>query len=89
MDPSERNSRRMDVPPGVPSFLPQPGVSYVNSQSEAERNRARRCRRSLANTSASSKSREPALAPPPVHLLALPRFCSGAALSPRQGGTLS
>ena len=33
---SERNSRRMDVPPGVPSFLPQPGVSYVNSQSEAE-----------------------------------------------------
>ncbi|HXQ50601.1 MAG TPA: extracellular solute-binding protein [Stellaceae bacterium] len=33
---SRRDSRRLDVQPGAPEFLPQPGVSYVNSQSEAQ-----------------------------------------------------
>jgi iron(III) transport system substrate-binding protein len=33
---SERNSRRLDVPPGAPEFVPQPGVTYVDTQTEAE-----------------------------------------------------
>jgi iron(III) transport system substrate-binding protein len=33
---SRRNSRRLDVPAGVPAFLPKPGVHYVDTQSEAE-----------------------------------------------------
>ena len=33
---SVRNSRRLDVPPGAPNFVPQPGVTYVDTQTEAE-----------------------------------------------------
>jgi iron(III) transport system substrate-binding protein len=31
---TKRNSRRLDVPAGAPDYLPQPGVAYVNSQTE-------------------------------------------------------
>ena len=33
---TKTNSRRLDVPPGDPALVPQKGVSYINSQSEAE-----------------------------------------------------
>jgi iron(III) transport system substrate-binding protein len=33
---TKRNSRRLDVPPGMPDALPQPGFTYVDTQTEAE-----------------------------------------------------
>ncbi|HUB96848.1 MAG TPA: extracellular solute-binding protein [Stellaceae bacterium] len=33
---SRRNSRRLDVPPGLPDFMPQPGVHYEDVENEAE-----------------------------------------------------
>jgi iron(III) transport system substrate-binding protein len=33
---SVRNSRRVDVPPGAPAYVRQPGLVYVDTQTEAE-----------------------------------------------------